>query len=417
MDDLLLHLPPLIQLDWCSEGFPHFPWFSRPEDQRRIRLVADGPISYVDPVACTMLAAWAHYRAALSKPVMIDDSAKSHYAWRIGLLSALAGRSKGLETATERILQITNLTAQDQIQPFFSKLRGLMHLDEETSAALAYCLSELLQNVFEHSGSPPGAFVAAGYFPKSDRVTISVADLGMTVPAHIKRQFSPDRPLEEAAALRVALEPRASGSDDLKRNAGLGLYMTRRIADLTGGKFWLLSGGLCARNDGDPSVLGGRAEVAISAVSNRWEGTVVALTLYPGRIRMGSFLNAVSVANAELAGGVASLLPDTIFRRKDILPGSIVVDVPPDASNIAQDKIAAAQLRESHITAALREGKLVTLNFARVALTTQSFMHALLAGPLEEIGKEQLASRLCFRACSTQVREIARMVIGYVFRG
>lgn len=417
MDELLLHLPPLLQLDWCSGGFPDFSWFSRANDERRLRLISDRPISYVDPVACTMLAAWAHHRAALSNPVVIDDSVKSPYTWRVGLLSALAGRSRELETATDRMVQITNLPTQDRIQPFLAKLRAVMHLDPETSDALAYCLSELLRNVFEHSGSRPGAFVAASHFKASDRVTISVADLGMTVPAHMKRQFSPDRPLDEEAALRVALEPRATGSDDLKRNAGLGLYMTRRIADFTGGKFWLLSGGHCARNDGNPSILGGRGEVTISPVANRWEGTVVALTLYPGRMQMGSFVNAVSMANAEVGGGVASLLPDTIFRKKESLPGSVMVDVPPDASNIAQDKIAAAELRENKVMTALREGKSVTLNFARVWLTTQSFMHALLAGPLAEIGKEQLASKLCFRACSTQVREIVRMVIGYVFRG
>jgi anti-sigma regulatory factor (Ser/Thr protein kinase) len=417
MDDLCLRLPPLVQLEWCSEGFAHFPWFSSLETGRRIRLMADRPLSYVDPVACTMLAAWAHHRAALSSPVVIDDSAKSPYAWRIGLLSALAGHFKGVDTATERLLQITNLSSEAQIQPFLSKIRGLLHLDSETSVALAYCLSELLRNVFEHSGSRSGAFVAASYFSKTDRVTISVADLGVTVPVHIKRQFSPDRPLEEAAALRVALEPRASGSYDRKRNAGLGLYMTRRIADLTGGKFWLMSGGLCARNDGDSGALGGRGEVTLSGIANRWEGTVVALTLYPGRIRQGSVGDAVSTARAELDGGVAALLPETIFRKKDTLPGSVLIDVPPDASNIAQDKIAAAHLRENVIMAALSEGKSLTLNFAGVALTTQSFMHALLAGPLENIGRDKLASRLCFRACSTQVREIVRMVIGYVFRG
>jgi anti-sigma regulatory factor (Ser/Thr protein kinase) len=314
-----------------------------------------------------------------------------------------------VDTATDRVLKVLNVPDQNGVEPILARVRRLLHLDHDSSMAIAYCLSELLRNVFEHSGSELGAFVAAGYFPSSGRVTVSVADLGITVPAHIKRQFGDG--IDDKVALELALEPRTSGSFDRDRNAGLGLYMTRRIADLTGGKFWLLTGSFCARNDGGPSSLGARAAVGVEPVENDWRGTVVAFTLYPSRL--GSFDATQRSVTGALLGAPVARAPG-LFRRKEIPPGSMVVRVPPDVGNIAQNKVAAARLRDDSIVPALQNGHMVTLDFHGVALTTQSFMHALLAAPLRLVGAPDLPSRLCFRACSDQVREIIGLVMGYI---
>jgi hypothetical protein len=411
-------LPELVQLDWCTSGFSEAPWFGGLETQRQVRLVSKGPVSYVDPVASVMLAAWACHERSLGRPVTIHESIQSPYTYKIGLLSALAGRCGDVESATERILRITNLAVQSQIESLLVKIRHLLHVEHETSNAIIYCLSEFLRNVFEHSSSPCGAFVSAGYFPKASRVTIGVADLGVTVPAHVKRHYAKERGNEgdvtDEVALRLALEPRVSGSSDSNRNAGLGLYMTRRIANLTGGKFWILTGGLCARSDGDLDNPGGRGPVDVRAVSNRWNGTVAALTLNTNRL--GSFRRALDSAQADIVEGAVVRALD-IFKRKEVLPGSQVVQIAPDVSNIAQDKIRAQHIRQMIIMPVLREGKSLTLSFLGVALTTQSYMHALLAEPLRFLGLDNLQSRIHFQGCSSQVTVIIRMVIGYVLDG
>lgn len=188
--------------------------------------------------------------------------------------------------------------------------------------------------------------------------------------------------------------------------------MTRRIADLTGGKFWIYSGDVCGRNDGDAGDLGRRAPVAVGRAAKKWAGTAVALTLYPSRlVRFG---RVVRIAQSELADGAAVEGPK-LFSRKELLAGSALVEIRPDASNVAQDKAAAEAVRETSIMPSLRQGGALSISFSGVALTTQSFVHALLAEPLRFVGREGLAERLRFVACSSQVHEVILIVMGYIW--
>jgi anti-sigma regulatory factor (Ser/Thr protein kinase) len=304
------------------------------------------------------------------------------------------------------LLLPTHVSQECLIQPTLRQIRGIFRLDKETGEALSYCFAELLRNVFEHSESPHGAIIAAGLYPKAQRMKMAIVDLGISVPVHIRRKHGGW--LDDERALRAALEPRASGSFDMDRNAGLGLYMTRRLADMVSGKFWLLTGCLCARHDGTASP-GGRAEIEVLGVPNPWRGTVVALTLRPGGI--SSFDLTMRRANEELRGG--SFKSDLRFSKSE-LEGNEIVQVSPDVGKMAQDKVAAAALRREKILPALRAGKTVLLSFGGIAFTTQSFVHALLAEPLRELGPGAALDRLIYARCSDQVREVIRLVVGYV---
>ncbi|MFO0607047.1 MAG: DUF4325 domain-containing protein [Polyangiales bacterium] len=423
MDELLARLPRKLQLDWCLRGFEGVPWFPQGPagpDTRSIRIVGEAPlesVEAVDPVALAMLAAWLLERGNQGARTTLDDSAKSVHAFRAGLLSVLAGKlttdARVTRTAGGNVLlSPTHVGTTLQIEPFLAQIGAMFQIDKETATALKYCFAELLRNVFEHSGSAHGGVLAAGHYGRDDeqRITIALADLGIGVPSHFRQKHGSLR--DDESALRAALEPLATGSFDLARNAGLGLYMTRRLADMVGGKFWLLTGDLCARHDGDESP-GGRALIEISRALNPWRGTVVALTLRPGAIT--SFDRTIRLANEELRGG--GFEARIQFSRKVSREGWETVEVPADVGNMAQDKLAAERIRRSLILPALREGKRLVLSFHGVALTTQSFLHALLAEPLRELGPEASPTRLLYARCSDQVREVIRLVVGYVLEG
>ncbi len=144
---------------------------------------------------------------------------------------------------------------------------------------MAYFLSELLRNVLEHSGSLEGAFVAVGRFP-GGRATLAVVDLGMTVSGHLSQRWKGQTEPEDA--LRMALEPLVSGSRDRRRNAGLGLYMTRRISTLMGGRFWLRSGSVLTEAEAAFEA-GARRPARITSSGAIWPGTVVAVSFQVGQ--------------------------------------------------------------------------------------------------------------------------------------
>lgn len=423
MEEIHARLPRKLQLDWCLRGFDDAPWEppdpAKP-DLRPIHIVGEAPlesVEAVDPVAMAMLGAWVLKRRTDGARTTIDDSAKSVHALHAGLLPVLAGKLHSRARATSApsgsvLLSPTHVATTSQIEPFLEQIGSMFAIDRETAAALKYCFSELLRNVFEHSDSTHGGIITAGHYGRDaeQRVTLALADLGVGVPKHFRRKHG--GPLDDESALRAALEPRATGSVDEDRNAGLGLYMTRRLADMVGGKFWLLTGDLCARHDGDESP-GGRAVIEVSRARNPWRGTVVALTLRPGAIT--SFQRTIRRAGEELRGG--GFESGIRFSKHTTDPGRETIEVPPDVGNMAQNKIAATQIRQERILPALREGRRLILSFHGVALTTQSFVHALLAEPLRTLGPREALERLLYARCSDQVREVVRLVVGYVLEG
>lgn len=82
------------------------------------------------------------------------------------------------------------------------------------------------------------------------------------------------------------------------------------------------------------------------------------------------------------------------------------------ATDFAEDKDAAAGVRDSTIVPALERGEEVILDFAGVDLTTQSFIHAMISDVLRVNGEDVL-DRIEFRGCQSGVRGIVETVIQY----
>ena len=81
--------------------------------------------------------------------------------------------------------------------------------------------------------------------------------------------------------------------------------------------------------------------------------------------------------------------------------------------SFAEDKDAAAKLREETILPTLKSGGTVEIDFAGITLTTQSFIHALISEALRQEGEEAL-ELLMFRNCGDAARGIIETVVQYV---
>ncbi|MFL6304954.1 MAG: STAS-like domain-containing protein [Candidatus Sulfotelmatobacter sp.] len=94
----------------------------------------------------------------------------------------------------------------------------------------------------------------------------------------------------------------------------------------------------------------------------------------------------------------------------------VEVRVNAGVNGFAEDKDSAKELRKDIIMPSLLSNKTVILNFSGVTSSTQSFVHALIAEPLQKMG-EHVLSRLEFRCCAPQVKNLVELVVDYSLGG
>ena len=78
----------------------------------------------------------------------------------------------------------------------------------------------------------------------------------------------------------------------------------------------------------------------------------------------------------------------------------------------AENKDTAAKLREEHIRGAISQGEAVTIDFAGVELSTQSFLHALISDVVRKQGEDVL-DMIIFKNCSPLLKELIETVVQY----
>lgn len=82
----------------------------------------------------------------------------------------------------------------------------------------------------------------------------------------------------------------------------------------------------------------------------------------------------------------------------------------------AGDKDQARELRERYVVPALRDGREVELDFDRIEVATQSFIHALISAPLRRSGEDGL-DYLVFVQCGEAVQAVIETVVDYTLSG
>jgi anti-sigma regulatory factor (Ser/Thr protein kinase) len=199
-----------------------------------------------------------------------------------------------------RFLPLTHVRTALDTRQVIGDLSALLHLDSnpDALAAVQYCVSELLRNALEHSGSQDGAFVCAHNYTagRFRRVSIAVVDCGQGIASHLAPTH-PEVRDDDAQALTLAMLPGVTGvvpgMYGTPDNAGAGLFITRTIAKGSGGYFLLASGTAAYRLR--RSKRGRRpARLNLDPLDDRhdlwpleepWLGTVVALEVRTDRIR------------------------------------------------------------------------------------------------------------------------------------
>lgn len=259
---------------------------------------------HMEPVALAMAAAWGAWAKRKGYSLRAENlGRKTAYAGRMKLFEHLGiSFDPGLEEreAAGRFVPLTQVSASRDVSGVIADISALLHLQEdpETLSAVQYCVSELLRNVLEHSGSPDGAFVCAHRYTTSEphRVTIAVADCGQGIASHLGRVY-PEAANNGKAALGLAMRPGITGAQagqyGTPDNAGAGLFVTRSIAKGSGGYFFLLSGDAAyrlrrARNDDEMTELFLDAydepRHDFYAFESSWEGTVVSVEIRTEKI-------------------------------------------------------------------------------------------------------------------------------------
>lgn len=252
---------------------------------------------HIEPIGLSMIAAWGGWCNRNELQVEARNiSKRTDYAARMHLFEHLSIPYEAQIVEHEeigRFMPLRNITNQDDIKRVIADVSALLHLDEnpDSLAAVQYCLSELLRNVLEHSGSPEGGYVCAHNFSGKGlhRVTLAVADCGRGIAQHLGQAY--DQVLnDDKAALRYAMtpgitgvKPGAYGTPD---NAGAGLFITRSIAKGTGGYFEIISGNAAYRLR--RTRLDGQLSLSIDPFVERcdiwhlpfsWQGTVVTVEI------------------------------------------------------------------------------------------------------------------------------------------
>lgn len=149
-------------------------------------------------------------------------------------------------------------------------------VDTKISTSISYFLSELIDNIYEHSKSPNG-YLFSQYLEREGCIDICIADTGITVFNSFKEAglFQQEIGEDESEALRMANEGRSTKNRPGSENRGYGLSTSKRmLVEGLGGSFFMLSG--CAFHRYEKQSLNYYVDI-----SNffHWKGTIILLRI------------------------------------------------------------------------------------------------------------------------------------------
>jgi len=257
--------------------------------------------SQFEPLALSMLAAWAAYWSERGAEIRCENLAAKGvaYAQRLGLFNFVPG---GPNTSVEEHEEAGRFVALQQIrrQPDLTKLVGDLGgilRTPELIETVQYLVVEVTRNVLEHAGAD--AYICVQHYRKPNRVSLGICGRGVREALRTAYDFKSD---EDAivGALRPGVTgamPRPYGSAD---NAGLGLFYSRGLAKWTAQYFLIVSGNRGYRLKRKQTVRvparNPRADAHNLYDGAPWQGTVVAIDIAPVGASHGQMLRAIGAA-------------------------------------------------------------------------------------------------------------------------
>lgn len=366
-----------------------------------VRIVCAGtPPRHAEPAALVALAAWAAFVRALGATVEIDDQLRTPYLYHVGLLRGLLRElpwSDEVRT-TDNYYPLCRVAGSKRVEELADRVRKCLHIRaDDAERGVVYSIGETVRNAEEHAESDLPAIFAAGWFRTQQRFTFAVADTGRGILRSLRAKGVCDLESDDVVAIERALQPFVTGAGrrgvtTAPQNAGMGLFQTRSFSRDSGGRMVIVSGAGGFRESGT-------AEPAWRVIP-AWTGTVVGVTLHPDRL--GALALRVGPgSDTTTRSWFCEVAPD----------GALVLQPPVDGSRFAAHKTWYSEQRPA-LTAALRSGRLVHVDFGSAVYSTQSALHALLSEPTREFG-ERIYEMISFRAKGQPLRAVLNLVIAY----
>lgn len=149
------------------------------------------------------------------------------------------------------------------------------HIGRGGSSSLSYLISELLDNVYEHSQSPNG-YVYSQFLERKGEINLCIADTGITVAGCFEKAglFQEEIDGNETEALRLANEGYSTKNRPEAENRGYGISTSKAmlVMGMRGG-FFMLSGGAFHRYEN-----GANDYIDLKKLF-RWNGTIILMRI------------------------------------------------------------------------------------------------------------------------------------------
>jgi hypothetical protein len=252
---------------------------------------------------------------------------------------------------------------------------------------IRYIISELLYNTIEHgisyfnkgmSSVQMPSIIQFSYYEKVNSLQFIIADLGVGIKRHLEYAYPPFE--NDDAAIMYSLRPNVSGTFGVKKNyssainnAGMGLFLSSSIARRLHADMYVVSGnGLVHISPSD---------VTSKTLINNWPGTFVLVSIKLSRILDFDF---DSVLSSFRESARKEITANDEHEEKNQFYLSIFNYF----GSFAEDKDMAKKIRDEKIIPAMRENKKLLLDFDNVKQAPHSFLNALLATSIAELGMQ-----------------------------
>ncbi len=191
---------------------------------------------------CLLAASIAERRVAGHSTQLVppQDEEAAHFLKEIQFDRFAAGRPTSA-SSTITIRQLSALDPTYTTEAARVICEGVPGMDEASAYPVQLCLNELLQNVFEWSGSSIGCVVLTRWFHRTRSVRLAVVDRGVGIPARLRGlriaglHREPDANVIDAAVTRPHLTSRVG------RAGGLGLKTIHEVVTGRGGRLTVMS--------------------------------------------------------------------------------------------------------------------------------------------------------------------------------
>lgn len=183
------------------------------------------------------------------------------------------------------------------INHFMEIIMGHIQMPKDVLAALEWSITEICDNVINHSESKTGGFLQVIAYPQNDLVAFTVADAGKGILQSLKEGIP--TLTTDLEAIEEAIKVGVTRNKDAGQ--GNGLAGTSRIATMTGGSLEILtgSGRLLLEKD--------EQKTSFNSLNKRFDGTCVS-----GQIKMSHEFSVVEA----LSFGPIDYTPYTIIDIK-----------------------------------------------------------------------------------------------------